>query len=272
MAAARDGDLARHRRPGSIGPPALQHGTFDLAARDAGLDDQLGVVLAGDLYGGVEALEGVHLGDSHGRPCPGRLDEYREAELVHALADGLGIVAPLPVSHGDVGTHVEPGRFKDHLHEVLVHADGGRKHARAHVAGVGQFQEALDGAVFAEGPVQQREDDVDGAELLRDGVRGCDDQLVLAADLGQGDGLRRGGHLGQRRGGERPLVGSVGRQNPLAGLGDPDRDDVVFVLVDGSQDAGGCHAADGVLAGAAAEQHRHAGFGLDRTVFCGHVP
>jgi hypothetical protein len=42
----------------------------------------------------------------------------------------------------------------------LVHAGGGAEHAGADVGDVGEFEEALDGAVFAEGAVEDGEDDV----------------------------------------------------------------------------------------------------------------
>ena len=169
------------------------------------------------------------------------------------------------------GPTPEPGGFEDHLHEVLVHADGGRQHAGAHVAGVGQLQEALDGAVLAERAVQQREHHVHGAEFLRDLVRGGHDQLVFAADFGQRHGLGRGRDLGQGGRRERPVLRVAGGQHPLAGLGDPDRDDLVLRLVDGAEDPGRGHAADRVFAGTAAEQHRHAGPCRAAAPVCVHV-
>ena len=49
----------------------------------------------------------------------------------------------------------------DTFHHLLIHGDGGAEHARAHVGQVGQFEQALHGAIFAEGAVQHGEDHVD---------------------------------------------------------------------------------------------------------------
>ena len=78
-------------------------------------------------------------------------------------------------------------------------------------------------------------------------------------DLCQRHGLLRGRHLREGGRGEGPVPGVPGGQDPLARLGDADRDDLVLGLVDRAQDAGSGDAADGVFAGAATEEHGHAG-------------
>ena len=53
------------------------------------------------------------------------------------------------------------------LEEVLVHAERRGGDAGADVRHAGELEQALDGAVLAERAVQDREDDVDGAERRR---------------------------------------------------------------------------------------------------------
>ena len=53
------------------------------------------------------------------------------------------------------------GGDEQRLHDVFVHARGRTEDARADVGNVGEFEQALDGAVLAEGAVQHGEDDVD---------------------------------------------------------------------------------------------------------------
>ena len=56
----------------------------------------------------------------------------------------------------------QAGGGEELLHDVLVHAGGGAEDAGADVGDVGKLEEALDGAVFAEGAVEDGEDDVEG--------------------------------------------------------------------------------------------------------------
>ena len=55
----------------------------------------------------------------------------------------------------------EAGGGEELLHGGLVHAGGGAENAGAYVGDVGEFEEALDGAVFAEGAVEDGEDYVE---------------------------------------------------------------------------------------------------------------
>ena len=68
------------------------------------------------------------------------------------------------------------GLGEEALHHVLVHAGGGAEDTGADVGDVGELEEALDGAVFAEGAVEDGEDDVElaAAEALRVGNEGGD--------------------------------------------------------------------------------------------------
>jgi tRNA-dihydrouridine synthase len=59
----------------------------------------------------------------------------------------------------------QSGGKKQGLHNVLVHARSRAQHARTHIRDVSQFEQTLNGSVFAEGAVQHGKDhiDVDGA-------------------------------------------------------------------------------------------------------------
>jgi hypothetical protein len=52
-------------------------------------------------------------------------------------------------------------RREDQFHQRLVHAECGRRHARADVGYVGELEQTLNGAVFAVRTVQDRKDHVD---------------------------------------------------------------------------------------------------------------
>ena len=107
----------------------------------------------------------------------------------------------------------------------------------------------MDGAVFAEGAVEDGEDDVEG---LGEGVG-------LLEDFGAGVeleslwfGLGAGVALDE-------LLG-FGGWEPLALFVDSNGDDFVLGAVDGFEDGGGGEEGDFVLAGAAAEEDTYAEF------------
>ena len=77
-----------------------------------------------------------------------------------------GSRAPAVLANGG-GGHLRHGRGGQHLLEHdLVHAQRGGQHAGADVGHVEQLEQALDGAVLAERPVQDGEHGV-GAEQAR---------------------------------------------------------------------------------------------------------
>ena len=78
-----------------------------------------------------------------------------------SLMQRFGIGAPLGAEQGDVRGLGQAGGGEEPLHGVLVHGGGGAEDAGADVGDVGEFEEALDGAVFAEGAVEDGEDDVE---------------------------------------------------------------------------------------------------------------
>ena len=94
---------------------------------------------------------------------------------------------------------------------------GGGEHAGADVPDAGQLEQALDGAVLAERPVQQREDHVDLAEGPRH-LAGLQDDEVGPPGERQGDAAPR------RRPGQpvgpstQPLVAGASTQRPSVAI------------------------------------------------------
>ena len=66
----------------------------------------------------------------------------------------------------------------DALHYILIHGDGGTENIGAHVRQIGQFEQPLHTAVFAEGAVEGREDDIDIG--VRAGFRENDSRRPVA--------------------------------------------------------------------------------------------
>ena len=137
----------------------------------------------------------------------------------------------------------EAGGEEETLHGVLVHAGGGAEDARADVGDVGELEEALDRAVFAEGAVQDGEDDVD--------AKGGGGLKLAAGGVGEAFGFRLG--IGA---GEQGLALSACSQRPCLVM--PISDDVVLFSVDEFED-GVCGAErDLVLAALAAKENAYA--------------
>ena len=204
----------------------------------------------------------MRLGDAEAGAAAGRLHEQRVAELVgRALAAAGRVVLPLARGDRDRRHHRQPGGREHDLHVGLVHADRGGEHAGADVPDPGHLEHALDGAVLAPRPVQQREDHVDVAERARRLRRLGDDQAGRAGASGASAIVARSpSTAGQPVGALDPQpLGVAGLQHPAAVGGDADRHHVVLLAVDGREHAAGGHARDGVLAGAAAEDDGDAG-------------
>ncbi len=176
----------------------------------------------------------------------------------------------------------QAGIAEEPLHHVFVHAGGGAKHARADVRDVGQLQQALDGAILAEGAMQHGEDDVDihridaRAKLMSVGFE-RHERGVIFSRHGRHDnafaprqhcrGLGSVGIAGAQVSG----LGSIGRlalqqafgmggRYPAAFLGDADGHHFVFALVDCVQDRGRRQQGDFMLAAAPAKQDAYPEF------------
>ena len=149
-------DLAGQRRDRRRHAVA-EHAYLDLRARDELLDEHLLVVPESELDRRLQLVLAVHLGDADGGAEPRRLDEDRVAERVlDRVAEPDGVVC----RDGDaaVAHHL--------LEQVLVHRERGRGDAGADVGHVCQFEQPLHGSVLAERPVQDRQNDVHGADRL----------------------------------------------------------------------------------------------------------
>ena len=150
-------DLARQRRDRRRHAVA-EHADLDLGPLDELLDEHLLVVPEGELDRRRELLLGVHLRDADRRAEPRGLDEDRIAERVLDR-----IAEPDRVVRGDRDAAVA----HDLLEQVLVHREGRGGDAGADVRDAGELEEPLHRSVLAERAVEDREDDVDGAEPSR---------------------------------------------------------------------------------------------------------
>ena len=146
----------------------LEDPALDLAAEDALLDEHLGVVLPRRGDGGVEVGPVGHLADADARAGAGRLDEHRQPQRAPGLPEGTvgGVLGGAALRrHDDVRADRQAGADEQDLHDRLVHRRSGGEHSRADVRDPGQLEQPLQGAVLAVRTVQEREDDVDLAEL-----------------------------------------------------------------------------------------------------------
>ena len=262
----------------AFGRVVAEDGDFELAGArfgpaDALLDDELAVVSGGFVEGGREFLAVVGLGDADRGAEIGGLDEDGILEGFFDLGDGfLRRFLPVGAEDGDVLDDGQAGLGEEALHHVLVHAGGGAEDAGADVGDAGQLKQALDGAVFAESAVKDREDDVERCSL-RAGHGRHQGRNALVEKLRSGRSFRiagaeAAGHSGVPS--DRPVAGvrgrwialeqlvRIGRGQPAAFPGDADGDDVEFGAVDCVEDGGGGEQRDFVLAAAATEENADA--------------
>ena len=152
-------DLPRSRRHRVA---VAEHRALDLDSLHHPLDHHDRVVLEGQRKRALELLGSRGLRYPHRRSEPGRLDEDRQREVESR--------APAVARHRVVDLR---DRVRGHqiLEQRLVHRQRRRQHARTHVGDVEQVEQALNGAVLAEGPVQGREDRVGVEQPARRGQR-----------------------------------------------------------------------------------------------------
>ena len=136
---------------------------FDAGAADALLDDELAVEAGGEVEGGGQFAAVVDFADADRGAQVRGLDEERVVaeRLLDEARASFGIGRHSPRSRVTCGRLGQASGGEEALHGVLVHAGGGAEDAGADVGDVGEFEEALDGAVFAEGAVEDGEDDVE---------------------------------------------------------------------------------------------------------------
>ena len=145
------------------------------------------------------------------------------------------------------------------LHCVLVHAGGGAEDSGADVGDIGELEEALDGAVFAEGSVEDRKDDV---ERLAAKAGFAGESGGVGDESGNGI-VRCFGTDRQRvrfRGAACKKILRCASAEPAAGLGDADGGDVEFLSVYCFENGSGGEQRDFMLAAAATEENAYAEF------------
>ena len=218
-------------------PPVrvLQHPDLHLAARHRRLDQHLRVVLARHRDRAVQRGPVGDPGDADRRAGPGRLDEHRQPEPVALLGGQRGGAGP---QHDEVADRQPVGR-EQLLGELLVHAGRAGQHAGPDVGHAGHLQQALDGAVLAERPVQHREDDVDPGEHLAGPVRVQDHQPAAGRVARQRQRGAGSVDRGQRAVGDDQIPRVAGAQHPGPVRGDADRHHLVALLVQVGQHAAG---------------------------------
>ena len=180
-------------------------------------------MLEGQLDGGPELVLRACLGDPDRRAETSGLDEDGVTERV---------LRPLALPQRDVAGDRDAAVAHHRLEDVLVHRERRPEHPGADVRDPGQLEQALDGAVLAEGPVENREDDIHVTE--------------------------GGRHLGGRHG-QRLRDGAVtGAELPAPVAPDLDGDRVVALGIQGVEHGAGGGDGDLVLGAAAAHEHGHA--------------
>src|SRR5215210_1313695 len=227
-------DLARQRRDRIAVP---EHAALDLDPVDELLDQDLLVVLEGERDRFLELLGRARLRHADRRAEARRLDEDREAERVREC---------LPRANRDAARDGDPLVAHDRLEQVLVHAERRRRDARADVRDGCELEQALHGAVLAEGSVEDWQHDVDLAERRRRRRRGRNGQRLCRP----WPGVR---HRGRSVSGEC-RISRAGFELPAAVAADRDRHRVVALRVERLQHRAGGGERDLVLARAASHQ------------------
>ena len=130
---------------------------------------------------------------------------------------------------------------------MLVHAHARGEHARPDVGNVDELQHALNRAVFAERPVQNRKNDVNDTERTRHAVFD-NAQVVLADAVGPQDAravVNHDWHVARLK---AVVAHFVARQYERSLAGDSHRYDLVPVSVNRAEHSPSRHAADRMLA------------------------
>ena len=89
------------------------------------------------------------------------LDEHRIFQFRDHSLDFFWIFLPFAAQNRDVPDDRKSRGDEQGLHDVFVHTGGGTEDTRTNVGNISQFEQALDGAVFAESAVKHGENDVD---------------------------------------------------------------------------------------------------------------
>jgi eukaryotic-like serine/threonine-protein kinase len=223
---AGEEDLARLGSAGALaaerdlGARRAEHAALDLAAGGQRLDDHERVVYEGLRQRGSQRGGLADLHDAYRGAEVGGLDEHRQAELGELGEHLLALVLEALLAHTAVGDLGNPDRRHQLFEEHLVEAQRRGGDARADIRHVEQLEQALDGAVLAERPVQRGEGDVRAEQP--GGGRHAERRAIaapyaIAADLDGEHAMARGEQsLADRRArGQRHLVlgGAPAREN-----------------------------------------------------------
>ncbi len=172
-----------------------EDGDFDFAGGDGALDENFHGEFGSEIERGSEFLARVDFGHADAGAERGGLYENGIGKFLFDLMDDDVFVA-FPI----VAVNAEPGNdgnfrgLEQLFGDVFVHGNGGAQDACADERKAGELEEALDGAVFAEGPVHDGEDDVDalaaGAAVEADeggvgGIGAHGDALAGAENFGK---------------------------------------------------------------------------------------
>ena len=248
-------DFAGRRGAGLF---VAENGKFDFAAVDGAFDHQLLREFGGEIKRLQKLGAIVRFRHADGAAQRGGLDENRIAEfLFDFAAHGERFAFPSAARDREKIGNGQFGLEEEALLHVLVHPDGRADYARSDVGQIGKFEQALHGAVFAVGAVEDGEDDVnaDGAGLIfieRNEsadvrVGGENDWLAFAQDVGK-----------------KFLRGGAGE--PAAILSDADGHDFVARGIKRGDYRGRGVQGDFVFAGTAAEEDGDA----QSFLFCRH--
>ncbi len=243
---------------------ALEHAALHLATDHRRLDEHPVILVEGGVERGVQVVPRRDLRHPDARPGTRRLHEDGEVEAADPTQPEVSIRRQIGPAHRYPGGNSDPRTLEHGLGEVFVHAERRREHAVAHVRQADQLERALDGAVLAERPVQDRERHVDFAQALHRAVGCCDGELAGRRRLRQVHASAVVGHVGEfgRLVAEREARHDViVLQRPGAVVRDPDRDDLVARAIDGAEHPAGRCATDRVLARSATEEQRNADHG-----------
>ena len=139
-------------RAGGDGGVRADDGALHLVAVHEGLKDHLAVVCQSQTDGLLQLSAVVGLGDAHAGTGVGGFDEDGPAQLGDdAVTDALGVALDLPAGGGEPLGVGDAGSVEHSVGHCLVHADGAGQNAAADVGDAGQLQQALHGAVLAQG-------------------------------------------------------------------------------------------------------------------------
>ena len=157
---ARGDDFARHR---GLRLVVAEHAALDFPrVGHRGLDDDLAVERPSEIHRLAQTGRVFGLRNAHARPEIGRLDEHREAQPAFELGgDDIALQLPVVPQHDAIVADGQAAGREEHLGQRLVHAERGRGDAGADVGHVGEFEQALNRAVFAVRTVEHRKNDVE---------------------------------------------------------------------------------------------------------------